>query len=274
MPTAASHKIKNYEVLQVALQDVLGVVVPDEQRSFLLERMEPVLENFHMESLEALADSIRDENSSESAEIRTGILDAISRKQASWQLSNEIKNLLHQYIFSQLPERARLWIVGCGQGQLAYAIAMELLEFEKQSALSKQIELIASDVLDTDIAYAKSGVYSQQQLLSLSDNNSKSYITTTEDGDGQVCQSLRDMIDFKRCDLTEDFQSMGQQDLIICPEVLVYFSNGVKAAILQGFAKSLKTGGILVTGSQQVVSTESVLERVDHPAGIFYRQKA
>ena len=60
----------------------------------------------------------------------------------------------------------------------------------------------------------------------------------------------------------------------ICPEVLVYFSNGVKAGIFKQFADLLKPGGILLTGSNQAVTpfTDS-FEFVDHPAGVFYRQK-
>jgi len=40
MSSAVSHEIDDYESLLVALQNVLGVVVPDEQRSNLVERIE------------------------------------------------------------------------------------------------------------------------------------------------------------------------------------------------------------------------------------------
>jgi chemotaxis methyl-accepting protein methylase len=64
-------------------------------------------------------------------------------------------------------------------------------------------------------------------------------------------------------------------DLIICPDVLVYYSNGVKASILSQFAEQLKPGGIFLAGNNQaVVPFSQDFERVDHPAGIFYRKKS
>jgi chemotaxis protein methyltransferase CheR len=77
----------------------------------------------------------------------------------------------------------------------------------------------------------------------------------------------------------ESFQSIGKMDLIICPEVLVYFSNGVKARILHQFLELLNPGGIFLTGNNQAIITHAMvsgtneLERVEHPAGVFYRKK-
>jgi chemotaxis methyl-accepting protein methylase len=63
-------------------------------------------------------------------------------------------------------------------------------------------------------------------------------------------------------------------DLIICPEVLVYFSSSVKAGIIQQFVGLLNSGGTFLTGSNQaVIPFSESFERVEHPAGAFYRKK-
>jgi len=61
---------------------------------------------------------------------------------------------------------------------------------------------------------------------------------------GQIKEKIRQLISFSQCDLTEDFQALGPMDLIICPDVLVYFSNDIKADILKQFSALLKSGGI------------------------------
>jgi chemotaxis protein methyltransferase CheR len=109
----------------------------------------------------------------------------------------------------------------------------------------------------------------------LSDGYKKLYTAAGEtSGSSIIKDKIRQRIKFSQCDLTEDFQSIGKMDLIICPEVLVYFSNGVKAGILKQFSSLLNTGGIFLTANNQVVTpfTDS-FERVDHTAGVFYRQK-
>ena len=273
MSFAASHNIEDYESLLLALQNVLGVVVPDGQRSCLVERVEPLLANYKLDSLASLAESLQADKADE---IRSSVLEAISQRQSSWNLSPGTLNVLHKYIFAQLPEAARIWIVGCGQGQLAYAVAMEVAEYENRSGDDKGFQLFASDTSLSDIKQAESATYSAQQLSGLSEEYKKSYATVNAQGDSWTMKDrIRRNLHFTQCDLTEDFQSVGAMDLIICPEVLVYFSNGVKAGILQQFSSLLKTGGIFLTGPNQAVTPfTDGLEYVEHPEGVFYRQKS
>jgi chemotaxis protein methyltransferase CheR len=281
MPPAASHNIDNYEPLLVALQNVLGVVVPDELRGNLLERIEPLLSNYKLDSLAALAESLQSTRADElHADLLVNVLDIISQQPTAWSLNAEIKNLLHNYVFAQLPENARLWIVGCGQGQLAYSVAMEAAEYEHKSGEVKNLQFIATDVSHSDIKVAELATYSAQQLTGLSEEYKKLYTTLNNKGDSwQIKDKIRQLINFRQCDLTEDFQSLGKMDVIICPEVLVYYSNGVKAGIIQQFSELLKSGGIFLTGNNQMIiphattSQDHGLERVEHPAGVFYRQK-
>ncbi len=273
MPSAASYNIDDFESLLVTLQNTLGVVVPDEQRSNLIEKIEPLLSTYKLDSLSSLAESIQ---ADQTDEIKSEVLDVISQSQSSWELSTEIKDVLHDYIFAQLPEKARLWIVGCEQGQLAYSVAMEVAKYEHESGKNKNLQLVATDVSHSNINYAELATYSKQQLSGLSDENNKLFVTLNDKGDyGQIKEKIRQQISFSQCDLTEDFQSLGPMDLIICPAVLVYFSNDIKAGILKQFSALLKSGGIFLTdNSQAIMSSGCGLERVEHPAGIFYRQKS
>ncbi len=272
MSFSVSHNIEDYESLIVALQNVLGVVVPDAQRSCLVERVEPLLVNYKLASLASLADSLQAEQDDE---IKSSVLEAISQRQASWTLSPGTLNVLHNYIFAQLPEAARIWIVGCGQGQLAYAVAMEVAEYENRSGKNKGFQLFASDSSQSDIKQAESATYRAQQLSGLSEGYKKLYATVNTEGDSWTMKDrIRQNLHFTQCDLTEDFQSIGTMDLIICPEVLVYYSNGVKTGILQQFSSLLKTGGIFLTGTNQAVTPFSDgFEYVEHPEGVFYRQR-
>jgi chemotaxis protein methyltransferase CheR len=272
MPSTASHDIDDYESLLVALQNDLGVVVPESQRSCLLERLEPLLASYSLDSLSALASSLQRK---ETDEIRSSVLEVISKGRSGWSLSPVLINVLHKYIFDELADKARIWLVGCGEGQLAYTIAMEIAEYENKTGQTKNFQLFATDSSLSDIKHAESACYSSQRVSRLTDGYKKLYAAPAGEADNWVIKDkIRQRVQFSQCDLTEDFQSMGEMDLIICPDVLVYFSNGVKAGILQQFSSLLKPGGILLTGYNQAVTpfTDS-FERVEHPAGVFYRQK-
>ncbi len=270
MPSAAPHNIDDYESLLVALQNVLGVVVPDAQRSHLVQRIEPLLTAYKLDSLASLAESLQGEQS----EIKSSVLSVISEYQSNWGLNLVTLKILHEYIFAQLNDNARIWIVGCGQGQLAYGVAMELADYEHKLGESKNIKLIATDSTPSNIKQAELATYDAQQLSGIRADHNKLYTTAANAGSERIIKDkIRQRIQFSQCDLTEDFQSMGVMDLIICPEVLVYYSNGVKAGILKQFSELLYSGGIMLAGLHQFIPTDVGLERVEHPAGVFYRQK-
>lgn len=272
MPSATPHDIDDYESLLVALQNVLGVVVPDAQRSHLVRRIEPLLSTYKLDSLASLAASIQ---SGQQKDIKSSVLDAISEYQSNWGLNPITLKVLREYVFAQLQNNARIWIVGCGQGQLAYGIAMELADYEYKLGETKNLKLIASDSVAGNIKQAELATYNMQQLAGIRADYNQLYTTTANAGsDRTVKEKIRQTIQFSLCDLTQDFQSMGMMDLIICPEILVYYSNGVKAGILKQFSSLLNSGGIMLTGPHQFVPTDVGLERVEHPTGIFYRQKA
>lgn len=271
MPFATSYKIDDYESLLVALQNVLGVIVPDSHRSHLVERIEPLLLRYKLNSFGLLAEKLQ----SCDADVCVKVLDAISRRQPGWYLNPEAQNVLDKYIFAQLPDKAKIWLVGCGQGQLAYSVMMEIDKYERISGQAKKFQLIATDVLQDDINQAELAIYNAQQLMTLRDDDVKRFFTRNEKtGSGQVKDKFRQQMTFSQCSLIEGFQSLGQMDLIICPEILVYFSSSVKAGIIQQFAGLLNSGGIFLTGSNQaVISFSEGFERVEHPAGVFYRKK-
>ncbi len=271
MLSATSHNVDGYESLLVALQNVLGVIVSDVRRSHLIQRIEPLLSNDKFDSLSLLVEKLQ----ACDVDVCASVLDVISQRQPGWFLNDELKNILHKYIFTQLPDKAKIWVAGCEQGQLAYSVVMEIAKYEHKSGKDKKFQLIATDVLADDINHAEKAIYDIQQLSTLRDEDKKRFFTVDEKaGNGQLKDKFRQQITFSQCNLTENFQSLGKMDLIICPEVLVYFSNGVKAGIFKQFADLLKPGGILLTGNNQAVTPfADSFEFVEHPAGVFYRHK-
>ena len=174
MSSVASHNIDDLESLLVTLQNTLGIIVPDEQRSSLLGKITPLLSIYKLDSLASLAESI-EQNKPET--IRTVIFDVVSQTQMGWLLNNEIKEVLNDYVFSQLPDKANVWILGCGQGQAAYAIAMDLADFEHNSGDAKNIQFFASDVSAADVEYAEPGKYNKQQMTALSEEHTRLYMS-------------------------------------------------------------------------------------------------
>jgi chemotaxis protein methyltransferase CheR len=265
--------IEEYQTLLLAMQDVLGVVITEEKRDLISERIGRVMRQYDIASLTELAERIR-ANSDHG--LNTLILEVLSEHDNSWNHQADLARLLNMYILPSFADNGRkkfrIWVAGCGRGQLSYSIAMHIAEYQQSHTLNAKFEVIATDVSAADIELAKNANYDATMLEGLPAAWQKKYMKT-DNGGWTVKPAIRDMVKFATCDLLLPVESMGHFDLIICSDVLIYFSASIRSQILEDFARLLDPSGILVVGSSEAVMPFSQsYTRVAHEAGVFYRQ--
>lgn len=265
--------IEEYQTLLLAMQDVLGVVVTEEKRDLISVRIDRVMDQYAIPSLSELASRIR-KNSEHG--LNTRILEVLSEHDNNWNNHADLPRLLNTYILPSFADsgrnKFRLWVTGCGRGQLPYSIAMNIAEYQQSQHLNTIFEIIATDVSISDIDLAKNAHYDASMLDGLSPAWQKKYMKSTNGG-WTVKSEIRDMVKFSTCDLLLPVESMGHFDLIVCADVLIYFSASIRSQILEDFAHLLDPSGILIVGSSEAVLPFSqAYARVAHEAGVFYRQ--
>lgn len=277
MSSVVSQNFDEYESLLVTLQNILGIVVTDDQRASLLMRIELLLSSNNLTSIKELTQSLN-----ENDELKSTLIETLSLHDSSWNLSGDINQILQDYIFPQLPKGAKIGVIGCGEGQLAYSVVMEISEYETKNAVEKNFQLFATDSIDSNLKIAEAGVYTQQQLESLDPEYRKLYVAASETGGAfKIKDKIKKTISFLQYKLATDTAVSAklpkEVDLIICPEALVYFTSRDKTKIVLQLSEMLKSGGIFLTGDNQsilapeVMSSSCGLERVEHPSGGFYR---
>lgn len=273
MSPAAQKKADEFQVFLQAMQDVLGVVVDEEKQKSVNEKLAPVMESYGYESLVALAQGLRDESAND---LCLSVLQAVTEHDSVWFDYPEIASLLNEYVLpgvvNQNAADFRIWLVGCGHGQIAYSLAITIDTFKQQYGMACNVEVVATDLSEETVKRASEGHFTSSMLSGLSDSLKQQYMTENN-GLWDVDASIRSMIHFTSCELPGGVGGMRHFDLIICPDELVYFSNAVKSEILGGFAELLDSSGMLIVGSNEpVVPFCNQFEIVNHESGIFYRQ--
>jgi chemotaxis protein methyltransferase CheR len=273
MSPAGQKKSDDYQALLVVLQDVLGVVVDDENHAPVRQKLESVMAEHGFDSYTELAEALGEKPSNG---LLSSVLQSITTHDSEWFGYSDVNTLLQEYvlpgIISGNKAEFRLWIVGCGHGQIAYSTAVVIEEFRQQHDMTCSIEIVATDLSKPAINQAVDGRYDSSMLASLPLAYKQKYMNAHND-QWEVDQVLKSMLQFKVCNLLEPFNDMGHFDLIICPDVMVYFSSGVKSEILREFAELLDSSGILIAGTNEpVVPFCKNFELVNHEAGVFYRQ--
>lgn len=145
----------------------------------------------------------------------------------------------------------RLWSAGCSTGEEAYSLAIVLLEALGEDKVL-DVRVFATDIDSAAIAFARRGLYPPAALKKVPPAIRERYFVTS-DGGYEVARSLRALMTFGEHDLGAR-APFPRIDLILCRNVLIYFSLPMQRAALETFGFSLRDDGRLVLGPSETVA--------------------
>ncbi|MDF2924389.1 MAG: CheR [Paenibacillaceae bacterium] len=185
-----------------------------------------------------------------------------------WRNPNRWEVLEKQFIPQMLKtsRRPKIWSAACSTGEEPYTLAM--IAAEKSG--TTDIQIMATDIDDGAIEKARKAVYPDRSIRDVPAHYLKKYFRQ-EQLTYCITDDLKRMIKFQKQNLLVDTFDEGF-DLIVCRNVMIYFTEEAKHLLYHKFAKSLKPGGILFVGStEQIFSPgQYSLEPADT---FFYRKK-
>jgi chemotaxis protein methyltransferase CheR len=187
-------------------------------------------------------------------------------------LGNTILPEIQERKFWRSPRTLRIWSAGCSTGEEPYSIAITLCDSLK-FAEAWEIELLATDISRRALRHAEKGAYSKRSLQELSLRQLDTHFTSAKHG-FHVKPRIRRMISFAQMNLADPMY-VGKMDCIFCMNVLMYFTEQRRRAILQGFYETLEPGGYLMLGhSETLTHTPIDFEAVTLGDCRFYRKPA
>lgn len=141
----------------------------------------------------------------------------------------------------------KIWSAGCSTGEEPYTLAMVLNQVDPNG----KHQIIAGDIDQEVLKKAQEGIYNIKSAAGLPKNYLTKYFTQ-EDEVIRVRDSLKKMINFKHQNLlTDRFDS--NCDLILCRNVVIYFTEEAKTVLYRKFNEALKTKGMLFIGSTEQI---------------------
>lgn len=163
-------------------------------------------------------------------------------------------------------QQLNVWSAACSTGEEPYTLAMVL---SKHMPISK-VKILATDIDDKVLEKAKHGVYSERSLNEAPPEMVKTFFHQDETK-YTISDEVKRAVIFKRKNLLSDSFG-GPFDLIVCRNVLIYFTEEAKEELYKKFSSALKPGGILFVGStEQIFNPHTyMLETADT---FFYRKK-
>lgn len=144
--------------------------------------------------------------------------------------------------------KLNIWSAGCSIGAEPYSLSIIM----KEMTPGVKHRILASDLDIEILAKAKQGVYTDNELKAIQPERLAKYFDKTPEGKYAVKSEIKNCIEFKRHNLLKDKFEEGF-DLILCRNVVIYFTEEAKDQLYANFFKALKPGGILFVGATEAI---------------------
>jgi two-component system CheB/CheR fusion protein len=171
----------------------------------------------------------------------------------------------------------RIWVAGCSTGEEAYSIAITLLEYmwvhsRNISQAATAIQIFATDISDTALDRARTGVYTEAALSEVSAERLKRFFARV-DGGYQLNKSIRDMCIFAKQNVVKD-PPFSNLDLVSCRNLLIYLGPVLQRRVIPALHYALKPGGFLMLGtSENLGGFAEHFGLVDKKDKIYHKRK-
>ena len=265
-----------YDAFCQYLEKASGITLGKNKGYLVKNRLRPIFEKYGVKTLTEAMQKIQHGND---PQLKLEVIDAMTTNETSW--------FRDQYPFEYLAEELlprlvgnrmttpKIWSAACSYGHEAYSISMVIDEFMQKNpgSFAGGLQIIATDISSRVLKSAELAEYDRLSMArGLSEERKKRYFTQINSNTYRLNAYIKNRVRFQFLNLLESFSSLGKFDIIFCRNVLIYFSNKNKTAIMDKFAQSLNKDGVLILGASETVSNYSkAFEMVKCSRGVVYR---
>ena len=159
--------------------------------------------------------------------------------------------ILENEVFPKLIQRhgknLKIWSAACSTGDEPYSLVMAL----SRHLPIENIRIIATDIDKQVLDTARMGLYNEKSIAAVPDDLKRKFFTKVG-ASYQISDAVKKRVEFKEHDLLKDAYPSGCH-LIVCRNVVIYFTEEAKDEIYAKFYKALAPGGMLFIGSTEQI---------------------
>ncbi|MCX7842138.1 MAG: protein-glutamate O-methyltransferase CheR [Clostridia bacterium] len=152
----------------------------------------------------------------------------------------------------------RIWCAACSTGEESYTLAMLLDEFYGQEKARWDTKVLATDISEKVLTFAKKGIYSNERISPLPAHWKTAYFRRIDEGRYAVSDKIRNEVIYRKFNLMEaTFPFKKKFHTIFCRNVMIYFDNNTKNELVNKFYDHMEYGGYLFVGHSESLNRET-----------------
>ncbi|HKK55338.1 protein-glutamate O-methyltransferase CheR [Marinobacter sp.] len=269
---------QEYETFKSFLQDACGILLGENKQYLVKSRLRRIMAEHELATLGELLERIK---RTSRGNLREVVVEAMTTNETLWFRDSHPFRILQEKLLPEFADARtggqslRIWSAAASTGQEPYSVAMIIEEFRRQRPDKlRNVKIIATDISGSVLEVARRGEYEMLAIgRGLSPERQKQFFTPTLSGSWQIKPNIRSMVEFRELNLLERYL-LGKFDIVMCRNVLIYFSAELKKDILTRIHATLNPGGYLILGASESLNGLSDLYEMVHcKPGIIYQKK-
>jgi chemotaxis protein methyltransferase CheR len=246
---------QDYDYLRKLLKERSGLVLSADKQYLVESRLLPIARKIGVAGLSELTQKLK---APANEALIVDVVEAMTTNESFFFRDKIPFDHFRDVIVPSLLEarakdkRIRIWCAAASTGQEPYSLAIILKEMAAKLA-GWRIEILGTDLSLEVLEKAKAGIYSQFEVqrglpIQLLVKN------FTQIGETwQLSPQIRAMVQYRPLNLLADFSHLGRFDVVFCRNVLIYFDQDTKVAVLERIARITEPNGFLVLGAAETV---------------------
>lgn len=159
-----------------------------------------------------------------------------------------------------------IWSAGCSSGEEPYTISMYLKEYFASQGGNWDTRILATDISQEILSSAMNPVYQAESLSRLPKKWQDKYFQKKADGSYTIAPVIRNNVIFQTFNLMDPIRFRRPFDLIFCRNVMIYFDQPTKDALIKRFYDATVPEGYLFIGHSEGLNKNTCPYRYLMPA--------
>ena len=147
-----------------------------------------------------------------------------------------------------------IWSAGCSSGEEPYTISIYLKEFFGANASQWDTRILATDISQQILNTARNPHYNGEALERMPATWKQKYFTKTGADSYTIAPIIKQNVIFQTFNLMNPIHFKRSFDLIFCRNVMIYFDQPTKDALVRRFFNATVPGGYLFIGHSEGLS--------------------
>lgn len=260
--TAVPHlSAASFAAIRQLIFSVAGISMTEEKEELVKARLATRLRELKISAYEEYLDRIQTDR----VEL-SNMVDVLTTNKTSFFREQHHFDYLVQQVFPVWKAERRprrIWSAGCSSGEEPYTLGMLL----REHLPTLDVRILATDLSLRVLTRAKAAQYTEQVVADVPGALRSRYLKPVAgkpQSTFEVSPDVRQLVSFARLNLMGNWPMRGPFDLILCRNVMIYFSDATRTTLACRFAELLGPDAVLMIGhAESLAALEQPLQLIE-----------